>query len=104
LSKSYTVYHYNYPRGTFDAMEDHVHQTEAVLNHLDARERTTPEKWSEHLFWGNFVDSDQTHKFVHPGCGWAHFPPNTEKDYDWAIKRYVMTDIEDWKPDGGGRN
>ncbi|HAB53063.1 MAG TPA: hypothetical protein DCE80_12990, partial [Ignavibacteriales bacterium] len=25
-----------------------------------------------------------------------------EKDYDWANKKYVDTDIEDWKPDGTG--
>ena len=87
--QTYTVYHYNYQRGTSEAMEDHIHQIEAVLNHVDGRERTPPEKWSELLFWGKFVGSDRTHKIVHPGCGWAHYPPNAEKDYDWANKRYV---------------
>ena len=103
LKQTYTVYHYNYQRGTSEAMEDHIHQIEAVLNHVDGRERTPPEKWSELLFWGKFVGSDRTHKIIHPGCGWAHYPPNAEKDYDWANKRYVMTDIEDWKPDGTGK-
>ena len=35
-------------------------------------------------------------------CGWAHYPPNAEGDYDWANKRVVTSDIEDWKPDGSG--
>jgi len=35
-------------------------------------------------------------------CGWAHYTPNEEKDYDWKNKNYVETDIEDWKPDGSG--
>jgi hypothetical protein len=70
---------------------------------VDGRERTPPEKWGELLFWGKFVGSDRTHKIVRPGCGWAHYPPNAEKDYDWANKRYVRTDIEDWKPDGTGK-
>jgi hypothetical protein len=103
LEHTYTVYHYNYQRGTSEAMEDHIHQIEAVLNHVDGRERTPPGKWSELLFWGRFVGSDRTHKIVHPGCGWAHYPPNAEKDYDWANTRYVITDIEDWKPDGTGK-
>jgi hypothetical protein len=103
LEKTYTVYHYNYQRGSSEAMEDHIHQIEAVLNHVDGRERMPPEKWSDLLFWGKFVGSDRTHKIVHPRCGWAHYPPNAEKDYDWANKRYVMTDIEDWKPDGTGK-
>ena len=29
-------------------------------------------------------------------------PPNAERDYDWANLRYVETDMDDWKPDGGG--
>ena len=103
LSKTYTVYHYNYQRGASEAVEDHMHQIEAVLNHVDGRERTPPERWDTLLFWGKFVGSDRTHKIVHPGCGWAHYPPNGERDYDWANKRYVETDIEDWKPDGTGK-
>lgn len=103
FSKTYTVYHYNYQRGTSEATENHMHQIEAVLNHIDGREATPPERWPELLFWGHFVGSDRTHKIVKPGCGWAHYPPNGESDYDWANKRYVETDMDDWKPDGTGR-
>jgi hypothetical protein len=103
LSKTYTVYHYNYQRGTSEAVEDHMHQIEAVLNFVDGRDRTPPELWPSLLFWGRFVGSDRTNKIVRPGCGWAHYPPNGESDYDWANKRFVETDIEDWKPDGSGK-
>lgn len=87
LSKTYTVYHYNYGRGPSEAVEDHMHQIEAVLRHLDP-----------HLFWDKFVGK--------PGegrCGWAHYPPNGERDYDWANPNYVWTDIEDWNPEGTGQ-
>jgi len=76
---------------------------EAVLNWVDGRDRTPPERWDRLLFWGKFVGSDRTHKIVRPGCGWAHYPPNGERDYDWANPRYVLTDIEDWRPDGTGQ-
>jgi hypothetical protein len=102
LKKTYTVYHYNYQRGASEAVENHMHQIEALLNHVDGRNRTPAPKWDTLLFWGRFVGSDATHKIVRPGCGWSHYPPNAEKDYDWANKRFVETDIEDWKPDGGG--
>ena len=85
LERTYTVYHYNYGRGASEAVEDHMHQIEAVLRHVDP-----------HLFWEKFVGR--------PGegrCGWAHYPPNAERDYDWANPACVWTDIEDWKPDGG---
>ncbi len=103
LDRTYTVYHYNYQRGLSEAVENHMHQIEALLNHVDGRDETPKSKWDELLFWGNFVGSDHTHKIINPGCGWAHYPPNGEHDYDWANKRFVSTDIENWKPDGSGK-
>jgi hypothetical protein len=103
LAKTYTVYHYNYQRGTSEAIEDHMHQIEAVLNHFDGRDHTPGNQWSGLLFWGRFVGSDRTHKIAHPGCGWAHYPPNGERDYDWANPRFVDTDMDDWQPDGSGK-
>lgn len=86
LSQTYTVYHYNYGRGPSEAVEDHIHQIEAVLRHVDP-----------HLFWDKFVGQ------VGEGrCGWAHFPPNGRRDYDWANPTYVWSDIEDWTPEGSG--
>jgi hypothetical protein len=87
LEQTYTVYHYNYGRGPSEAVEDHIHQIEAVLRYID------PD-----LFWNKFVGK--------PGegrCGWAHYPPNGERDYDWANRNYILTDIEDWRPDGTGQ-
>ncbi|MCB0040051.1 MAG: hypothetical protein KDE23_10235, partial [Caldilinea sp.] len=87
FDRTYTVYHYNYGRGPSEAVEDHMHQIEAVLRHID------PE-----LFWNRFVGK--------PGegrCGWAHYPPNGVRDYDWRNRNVVWSDIEDWRPDGGGQ-
>jgi hypothetical protein len=87
LGTTYTVYHYNYQRGASEAVEDHMHQIEAILRFIDP-----------HLFWDKFVGK--------PGegrCGWAHYPPNAERDYDWANRNHAWTDIEDWKPDGSGQ-
>jgi len=102
LKNTYTVYHYNYQRGPSEAVENHMHQLEAVLNHVDGRHRTPADKWHTLLFWGKFVGSDRSHKIVRPGCGWSHYPPNAQSDYDWANTRFVETDIEDWRPDGKG--
>lgn len=87
LSKTYTLYHYNYGRGASEAVEDHMHQIEAILRYVDAD-----------LFWKRFVGK--------PGegrCGWSHYPPNGERDYDWRNRSYILSDIEDWRPDGSGQ-
>lgn len=105
LSKTYTLFHYNYGRGVGEMLENHMHQLEHVLNYADGRDFTPEDKWSELLFWGKFVGSDVSHKIVtKPArCGWTHYAPNSESDYDWENPRFVETDIEDWKPEGFGK-
>jgi hypothetical protein len=87
LSSTYTVYHYNYQRGASEAVEDHMHQIEAVLRHVN-----------DTLFWDRFVGRPGAWR-----CGWAHYSPNGEHDYDWANQAYVWTDMEDWRPEGSGK-
>ena len=83
-----------------------------LLNHVDGRDSTPQEKWPDLLFWGKFVGSDISHRMVPVNmpdgrqvyrCGWTHYAPNSERDYDWANARRVETDIEDWQPEGIGR-
>lgn len=100
--RTYTVYHYNYQRGLPEATENHMHQLEAVINAADGRDSTPDDAWGDLLFWGKFVGSDISHRIVSPRCGWSHFPPNAERDYDWANRRFVETDCEDWRPGGIG--
>jgi len=110
LKYTYTLYHYNYQRGLSEAMEDHMHQIEALLNFVDGRDSLPEREWDKLLFWGKFVGWFPGGNWAQAvqniskerRCGWAHFAPNSEKDYDWANKRYVLTDIEDWKPDSSG--
>ena len=104
---TYTVFTYNYGRARNEAMENHIHQIEHVLNYIGDRDTTPPDKWGDLLFWGKFVGSDRSHKMIPTKdgfyrCGWAHYAPNSESDYDWKNPRTVMSDIEDWKPDGSG--
>ena len=105
FKKTYTVFQYNYGRELGEMLENHMHQLEHLLDYADGRDTTPPEKWGELLFWGKFVGSDASHKIVtNPArCGWTHYAPNSESDYDWTNPRYVETDIEDWKPDGIGK-
>jgi hypothetical protein len=87
FGRTYTVYHYNYGRGVSEAVENHMHQLEAVLRHAD-----------EELFWNRFVGRTGEGR-----CGWSHFPPNGRHDYDWVNRTLVQTDIEGWRPEGGPR-
>jgi hypothetical protein len=104
FDSTYTVYEYNYLRGVPEAIEDHVHQLEALLRYVD-----------DELFWDRFVGYFPAGKWLKLGqqkrpsqdlirrCGWAHYPPNGEKDYDWENMGFATTDIEDWQPDSYGK-
>ena len=102
-AKSYTVYDYNSGRSVSMALENHTHQIEQVFNYIDGRDAAPHKDWGNLLFWGKFVGSDWSHKIIAPGCGWIHYPPNGESDYDWNNQKEVLSDCEDWKPDGTGQ-
>ena len=102
-SNTYVVYHYNYGRSANEAVHNHLHQIEHIINYVDGRYVTPDNQWSSLLFWGKFVGSDRSHKLVNPGCGWCHYPPNAKEDYEYHSKRNVMSDILDWNPDRTGK-
>lgn len=83
--RTWTFFHYNYGRGPSEAVEDHMHQIEALLRELD-----------HELFWNRFVGRTGGGR-----SGWAHYPPNATHDYDWANRTWAESDIEDWMPEGG---
>jgi hypothetical protein len=86
LKQTYTVYHYNYQRETSEAVHNHIHQIEAVMR------KHGGDLWQT---WEGKPGSWR--------CGNCHFPPNGKKDYDWANKDFVESDIEDWRPEGFGK-
>lgn len=97
--KSYTVYEYNYGRGPSEATEDHIHQYEAIFRYLN-----NDLFWNKYVgyfpggSWGTAQVSDQNRR-----CGWAHYPPNANSDYDWTNSNSVLSDCMDWKPDNIGK-
>ncbi len=88
---TYTLYNYNFERNLGELLEDHGHQIEQLFKYID------------NVMWEN--------RFVQPfgqkpptvnHCGWIHSPPNTVKEYDWGNTTDVLSDCENWKPDGSG--
>ncbi len=85
LKHTYTVYHYNYERDASMAVHNHLHQIEAVMRQHGGE------------LWQTFEGKPGAWR-----CGNCHFPVNGKRDYDYANKEYVLSDIEDWKPEGFG--
>ena len=99
FSKSYVVYGTNYHRTQAEAVHNHGHQIERMLDYVDRLHSGT-----SGLFWGEFVGVPGfPGPAMIPGrCGWTHQPPNTTIDYGFWDQTLVDVDCEDWKPDGTG--
>lgn len=98
-SKTYIVYGTNYHRTQAEAVHNHGHQVEAMLDHIDRLYTGASE-----MFWGNFVGVPGfPGPAMIPGrCGWTHQPPNTTIDNGFLDQTVADVDCEDWKPDGSG--
>ncbi len=96
-NSTYTLYNYNFTRGPNEAVHDHGHQIEALLLEVNRLQDGTND-----LFWKKFVGVSQTGQHITGRCGWTHMPPNTVADYDYENMTPVLSDIEDWTPDGRG--
>ncbi len=97
--KSYVIYGTNYHRTQAEAVHNHGHQIEVMLDYVDRLHSGTSD-----LFWGEFVGVPNfPGPAMIPGrCGWTHQPPNTTIDYGYLDQTLVDVDCEDWKPDGTG--
>jgi hypothetical protein len=73
------------------------HQIERALWHIESslpnQDKLASEKWM-----GLFPDG-----FRKGRAGTCHHPPNANDHYDYNNKVPVLSDCEDWRPDGSGR-
>lgn len=91
-SRTYTVYTFNYGRGTAEAMESHGHQFEAEFRYVDAN------------LFGLFEGPNYPATLGVPGrCGSVHNPPNARFEYDRDNPTPHPSDCLDWKPGGRGK-
>jgi hypothetical protein len=87
--RRFVIMGFNYERGVGEMLENLGHRAEAILSRVFDRPGE-----GENL-WERFTRYDLTH----PGgaqVGTVHFAPNSERDYDWGNKRYVMSHCDDW--------
>jgi len=99
FDRTYIVYGTNYHRTQAEAVHNHGHQVEAMLDYIDRRYSGT-----SGLFWGEYVGVPGfPGPAMIPGrCGWTHQPPNTTINYGYSDQTLVEVDCEDWRPDGTG--
>lgn len=54
------------------------------------------------FLWGKFKGFSVGPDGRERGCGTVHYPVNATSDYQYNNDHHVLSDVEDWKPDGSG--
>ena len=54
------------------------------------------------FLWGKFKGFSVGPDGRERGCGTVHYPVNATSDYQYNNDHHVLSDIEDWEPDGSG--
>jgi hypothetical protein len=89
VSRRFVIMGFNYERGVGPMLESFGHRVESILRHTWRRQR------GEDNLWERFILYDKKA----PGkanCGWMHYAPNSETDYDWGNKTKVPSNCDDW--------
>ncbi|HUN22704.1 MAG TPA: hypothetical protein PK299_06180 [Anaerolineales bacterium] len=87
--RRFVIMGFSYERGIGEMLENFGHRTESILRHVYRNK-----KGDENL-WERFIRHDKTHP-EQAECGWMHYAPNSDRDYDWGNKRVVKSRADDW--------
>lgn len=96
-SRRFIIMGFNYERGVGEMLEDFGHRAESILSHVFRHTHGD----------ANLFERFTRYDRLHPGraeVGNVHFAPNSERDYDWGNRRYVLSRCDTWQafPDLSG--
>jgi hypothetical protein len=89
-SRIFVTMGFNFQRGVGEMLENFGHRAESIMRRVYG-------SWEheESHAWNRFTLYDK----VAPGragCGWMHYAPNSDRDYDWGNQRVVWSTCDDW--------
>jgi hypothetical protein len=99
VSKRFAIMGFSYERGVAEMLHNLCHRTEATMTHLHGGWRADELVNS----WARFAANAHQSNGV-AAVGTCHYPPNGEKDYDYANPRTVSSTADDYLdyPELGG--
>jgi hypothetical protein len=88
--RRFVIMGFNVERGVAEMLEDQCHRTEATMSRVyggwEVDQLTTN--------WARFAANE--HQSGTAAVGTCHYPPNGQRDYDWANPRMVESTADDW--------
>ncbi len=88
-SRRFIIMGFNYERGVDCMLEDLGHRAESMMSRVFQKFKGSANPWERFALYDKIAPGKAN-------CGNVHFAPNSEKDYDWGNKRYVLSNCDDW--------
>jgi hypothetical protein len=82
---------FNYERDVGPMLESLGHRFEFIFDHVWRHAGNDP----DHNLWARFKLYDKVAP-GHANCGWMHYAPNSQTDYDWGNPAFVPSNCDDW--------
>jgi hypothetical protein len=89
--RPFAIMGFNYERGVAEMLHDLCHRTESTMSRVYGGWKVD-ELTSN---WARFAANDAQSGGV-AAVGTCHWPPNAQKDYDYANRRTVLSTADDW--------
>ncbi|MEW6251778.1 MAG: hypothetical protein AB1716_14125 [Planctomycetota bacterium] len=88
--RRFVIMGFNAERGVAEMLEDQCHRSESTLSRIHGGWKVDQLTTN----WARFAANE--HQSGTAAVGTAHYPPNGERDYDYANERTVESTADDW--------
>jgi hypothetical protein len=89
--RPFVIMGFNYERGVAEMLHNLCHRIESTMTRFSGGWQV--DKLNTH--WALFAANVQQ-SGGQAGCGSCHYPPNAQRDYDYANPRFVSSSADDW--------
>jgi hypothetical protein len=97
VARRFVIMGFNYERSVGPMLESFGHRVESHLEYAWRRQPGVSNLWKQFILYDKIAPG-------RANCGWMHYAPNSEIDYDWGNPRPVASNCDDWLhfPDSRG--
>lgn len=90
-NRPFVIMGFNFERTAAEMLHNLAHRIEFTMSHFASQEGPAGQGSEWEAFSAYELESGEP-----TGCGRCHFPPNAERDYDYANPRRVKSNADNW--------
>lgn len=89
ISRRFVIMGFNYERDVGPMLESFGHRVESHLKHTWRNFHGAENLWEQFILYDKVASG-------RANCGWMHYAPNSQVDYEWGNPASVPSNCDDW--------